>query len=466
MRQAIIVSGLGYGDEGKGHIVDALARHYNPALVVRHNGGPQASHNVITDDGRHHAFHQFGSGTLAGAATHLSRHMLIAPTYLAAEADDLALIGVPNAMDRLTIEQDAPLLTPWHTAVNMLREILRGDARHGSCGMGVGEATEDYLSCSEADIPTVGDAISLSHTMLRDKLQAVRDRMWQTYTHLLKDVQRRQREGEKMPGMLPAMMLMGKPGMVDDLVEDYKVILSKVGVVSRDYLPEMMRNDFTVIFEGAQGTLLDRWHGFYPYNSWTDTTYAGADDLLAGYDGQIVRLGVMRSYATRHGRGPFPTEMEDVNHDEPHNGTGMWQGAFRQGYLDLVMLRYALDVMGTTDGMVITHMDKWSGDVRYPVAVGYRCTDESLRFIMQYFHLADDGRTITGIKVNPDPHDTIYQQELTELLMKCEPIYKDYEGNAQQLMTLIEESSGCIPLQAVSYGPKPSDVIFRHINPS
>src|SRR5262245_62300875 len=114
-----LVAGLGYGDEGKGSIVDFLARQPRPGtragLVVRFNGGAQAAHNVVTEDGRHHTFAQFGSGTFTpGVRTHLSQHVLVDPLALVTEAEHLASLGVPDALDRLTVDREALVTTPYH----------------------------------------------------------------------------------------------------------------------------------------------------------------------------------------------------------------------------------------------------------------------------------------------------------------------------------------------------------------
>ena len=139
MRGAIVVAGLGFGDEGKGTTVDWLVRRHESALVVRYNGGAQAAHNVVLPDGRHHTFSQFGSGTLAGAETFLSRYMLVNPSAMLNEAAGLAGLGVVDPLSRVHVDEDALITTPFHIAANRAREQARGDGRHGSCGMGIRE---------------------------------------------------------------------------------------------------------------------------------------------------------------------------------------------------------------------------------------------------------------------------------------------------------------------------------------
>src|SRR5258707_5943403 len=140
----VIVVDLGYGDAGKGTVVDWLCspgQAGGPRTVVRFNGGAQAAHNVVTQDGRHHTFAQFGSGTLSapGTRTYLSRFMLVDPLALVGEAEHLARLGVAAPLALVAIDRDALLTTPYHQAANRAREAARGAARHGSCGMGVGE---------------------------------------------------------------------------------------------------------------------------------------------------------------------------------------------------------------------------------------------------------------------------------------------------------------------------------------
>ena len=117
MNKTFIVVGLGFGDEGKGSVVDSLVRKYNARLVVRFNGGSQCAHNVVTPDGRHHAFRQFGSGTFVpGVATLLSKYMLVDPMAAVVEASLLADIGVPDAFNRLYVDERAFVVTPYHKA--------------------------------------------------------------------------------------------------------------------------------------------------------------------------------------------------------------------------------------------------------------------------------------------------------------------------------------------------------------
>ncbi|MET7301258.1 adenylosuccinate synthetase [Embleya sp. NPDC005575] len=332
----IAVVDLGFGDAGKGTTVDRLcarAREEGQPVhaVVRFNGGAQAAHNVVTDDGRHHTFAQFGSGTFTpGTRTHLSRFMLVDPLALAAEAEHLRVLGVPEPLALLTVDREALLTTPYHAAANRARELARGADRHGSCGMGVGE-TAAFALAHPQDAPRVGDCASPG--LLRRRLTAVRDALSAEFGTPL---------GPDVSACVAAFLGFGRA----------------VRMVDRAYARELLRGG-PVVFEGAQGVLLDEWHGFHPYTTWSTTTFANAETLAAEAGEALYRLGVLRTYTTRHGAGPLPTEDAALTAalPDPHNGTGRWQGAFRVGHFDVPAHRYAVAVCGGVHGLALTHAD-------------------------------------------------------------------------------------------------------------
>jgi len=171
-RSAFLVVDLGFGDAGKGLLCDYLVRATRAPWVVRFNGGAQAGHNVVTADGRHHTFSQFGAGTFVpGVRTYLARDVVVHPTALASEARHLASVGVRDAMQRIQIDPECRVTTPFHQASNRVRELLRGIARHGSCGVGVGETVHDSLTTPEL---TLRFAELNTPERVRDKLFALR----------------------------------------------------------------------------------------------------------------------------------------------------------------------------------------------------------------------------------------------------------------------------------------------------
>ncbi|MET9213757.1 MULTISPECIES: adenylosuccinate synthetase [unclassified Nocardia] len=325
----LVVVDLGFGDAGKGATVDWLCApeaDLGVAAVVRFNGGAQAAHNVVAD-GRHHTFAQFGAGTFHGVPTVLSRHVLVEPIALAAESERLAALGVRDPLGLLAVDGRALLTTPIHIAANRAREDARGSSRHGSCGRGIGETAWYAL---EHDAPTVADC--RTPAILRDKL----DRLAAHYDALI---------GPSAHGY----------ESVDALVAMYRDFAGAVRVTDDGELTRAAARG-RLVFEGAQGVLLDEWRGLHPHTTWSTVEPRHARALIAEVGGTARVLGVTRTYMTRHGAGPLPTEAP-LGHPEPHNGTGPYQGAFRQGHLDPILLRYAIEVCGGIDGLVVNHLD-------------------------------------------------------------------------------------------------------------
>ncbi|GGM82714.1 adenylosuccinate synthetase [Lentzea pudingi] len=339
MNDHVIVVGLGFGDEGKGAVVDALCAEGSVSTVIRFNGGAQAAHNVIAD-GRHHTFSQFGSGTLAGVPTWLSRFVLVEPIALATESRELEALGVANPLSLVSVDAQALLTTPFHVAANRARERARGGDRHGSCGKGIGETAWYGLlaGAREGDVvegqrvlgepgpaPTVGDC--LNPNQLRQRLDAL-GRFYEP--------------------------LIGEGPSVDDLVGLYGAFADAVRITQGH---EGLLDAGRVVFEGAQGVLLDETYGFHPHTTWSTVVPRNARELLQGRPARVI--GVTRTYQTRHGAGPLPTEDPDVlaRFPERHNGTGEFQGALRAGHLDANLLRYSVDCCGGVDGLAVTHLD-------------------------------------------------------------------------------------------------------------
>lgn len=451
-RPVILVADLGYGDAGKGSIVDCLTRQVSARTVVRYNGGAQAAHNVIDPRGRHHTFAQFGSGTLvAGVRTHLSRFMLVDPLNLLREEQHLRALGVTDAVKRLTIDRAALVTTPYHQALNRLREIARNRERHGSCGLGIGETMADALALGERALH-VGDL--LEPIGLKQKLATLRD--WKI-TQLpglradLPDTEQVRRE----------LAVIEDAHFLDFLAETYRRLARPLTLVDSSYLAKVLA-DGPVIFEGAQGVLLDEWYGFHPYTTWSTTTFQNAETLLReqGYAEQVLRLGLLRAYATRHGRGPFVTEDAALAAvlPEAHNVPNAWQLAMRVGHFDAVAARYALSLTGPIDLLAVSHLDRVRDWPQWKIATHYQYRGEPDR-LSDYFTMR--AGELRDIRRSPQP-DLDYQAQLTRLLEQCVPQYQTLStrtNTIEDYLAHIARAVG-VPIGLVSAGPTALDKHF------
>jgi adenylosuccinate synthase len=446
--QAILITDLGYGDAGKGSIVDYLTRQTQAHTVIRYNGGAQAAHNVITPEGRHHTFAQFGSGTFVpGTRTHLSRFMLLHPLALLAEERHLQSLGIHDAFARLSIERQALVTTPFQQAANRIKEIARGDGRHGSCGMGVGETMSDWLAYGE-DVLFAGDLGDPAVTVR--KLKEIRE----IKLSQLKPVLQNTHENEWITRELEPFH---DSAFIEVTAAIYQHVARQVRLVDGDYLGRIVNQPGVTLFEGAQGVLLDEWYGYYPYNSWSTLTTKNADTLLleSGFIGEITKLGLIRGYATRHGAGPFVTEDTRLSAQIPdtHNGNNPWQREFRVGYLDFVALRYALNVTGRIDGLVVTNLDRMEAIEEWRYCNRYKVMEDSA-LIEDFFQM--DERGIRDIKIPADPANLGRQATLTDLLSKMRPIYDACLKDEAAYLELISQASG-VPVLCTSHGPTALD---------
>jgi adenylosuccinate synthase len=428
MANVVAVVGMQWGDEGKGSIVEALTRQLHCKLVCRFNGGGQAGHAVTLPDGRRHIFSQFGSGTLAGAATHLSRFMVVDPLAAMNEESALRQLGIWDAFSRMTIEETALVATPFHIATNRLREMSRGPKRHGSCGMGIGETVADSLAGHD----DVVRAFDLLHpTELRRKLKSIQERKYADVCALA--------GSSTAADFTEELGILKIREVVDWLVGDYAKFLNQgVSIVTARWLPEQLANPGHILFEGAQGVLLDQDYGFYPHCTWSDCTFGSVDRLVYGAC-PVRRLGVLRAFSTRHGAGPFPTERPDFARlgEGDHNQTNEWQGSFRIGAFDSVLAEYACSVVGHLDGLCITCVDRV--DRLGP-------TTEMCR---AYKDKPGSGCTVHGL-LKPEELSLECQESTGKWLQQVVPLYAQVD--TASLPRLISERLG-VPLAIISRGP-------------
>lgn len=421
MKRHAAVIGLGFGDEGKGSIVDYLTSRHGPygarhfSTVVRFNGGAQAGHRVVHNGTAPHIFSSFGSGFFNGLSTHHTEHMLVNPLAILTESEQLDRQWVGHAMQHLTIDRRALVTTDFHIEANRAAERARGDARHGSCGMGIGETVRFSLLHPDEAL-RVGD--------LQDK-KVLRRKLWALHDFYVDTV-----PTSAMPS-------------IDDSIGLYHDFANWSKIVDENYLPIVMANS-NVIFEGAQGILLDQDFGFHPYTTWSRTTTANIKDLP-----DVEAIGALRAYHTRHGAGPFPSEVEEFGRLVPDaaNVDGEWQGNFRVGHFDGVLARYAANVLtalGTPlDSVALTNVDRMPPGMRsintYRLWDGFETTD-----------------------LGPVPTNRDHQEMVTNLVLSAQPIpfvFHDW----QDLPDFIETCAGA-PILVTSRGPKAEDKVLTSAN--
>lgn len=327
--KASIVTGLAFGDEGKGITTDYLCSRWDTdkTLVIRHCGGQQAGHTVMLNKIKH-VHSNFGSGTLRGVPSYISEHCCIYPHTIKAELEILRSKGIEP---KLYVHPLAKLTTPLD--VHLGRQWERKN-HHGSCGIGVGAAMK-------------------RHYQLNHKIYAM-------------DI--------KYPEVLRTKILMLQLGHgffsqeIKEEIDQFIETCKQIPIEFWDYheLGDRMDKYEHVIFEGAQGILLDMDHGFFPHVTYANTTSKNALEICAGFSLRPDIYYVTRCYGTRHGRGwmPDPAELKLQNTEEEINVYNDWQGSLRYYEFDLELLNYALDADAqyvtdySTRNIVVTCLDQ------------------------------------------------------------------------------------------------------------
>lgn len=430
----VSVLGLAFGDCGKGLFIDFLCRHLGAHTVVRFNGGAQAGHNVVQPDGRSHTFSQFGAGTFVpGTMTVLAYPVVVHPTALLVEHEYLRRAGVDDALARLLIDARCRVTTPFHQAAGRMRELERGAQAHGSCGVGVGETAhhaqlhpEQALAYADLARP----AIAL------DKLEAIRKTLLGGFgsacrtqaNQLAYDAELRVLRDAAVPRRWLAAL---------------QYLVRHVAPAPREAVAERLHRPGTVLFEGAQGVLLDEWRGFHPHTTWSSIGPAAVEEVAAdaGQGAKIHHFGALRTYMTRHGAGPLPTHDARLDHlAEPHNGPDGWQGRFRRGHPDALLLRYALAVAAPLDGLLVSHLDVFE-------------RERALRWCLGYDIPNADGRALIGGIVPGVRGDMEHQAQLTRLLAAARPSYaRCATAGAFQFLSELEALAN-LPVLFGSRGP-------------
>ena len=317
--KARAVIGANFGDEGKGLMTDYLVHKHKSDLVIRFNGGAQAGHTVELADGRRHVFGHFGSGAFAGAATLLSKHFIVNPMIFKKER----LVLEEKAPVNLDIFIDifAPVTTPFDMLINQLVEKKRGLARHGSCGMGIGETIERGEQFFDLRVHHLRNTDSL-----RTLLYTIRDN-WVPIRKVQLEL------GDEFDHIIM------NDGLIESYIADVLYLLDHSQLCMSNTI---LRKAHNPIFEGAQGLLLDQGHEYFPYVTRSNTGIKNVLELM-GPDFDILDVTYMtRAYLTRHGAGPLRRELQKKPFSLIEDKTNIpndWQGNLRFAYLDIDLLK-------------------------------------------------------------------------------------------------------------------------------
>ncbi len=375
---ATIVVGGQWGDEGKGKIVDYLASQAD--MVVRYQGGNNAGHTVVVD-GQEHKMHLVPSGIFYGKLSVIGNGVVLDPAVLTREMAYLSQHGVSLAP--LRISECAHLIFPYHIRQDVHEEEQKGEARIGTTKLGIGPAYQDKSARTGIRVIDLLDEVDFP-TQLRRNLNAKNNLLRRLY---------------------------GDAGFSDEdyasMLADYQRYARGLAPFVTDTVPlieKAITGGLKVLFEGAQGTMLDLDHGTYPYVT-SSHPVAGGACIGAGIGPTLIDnvIGVVKCYTTRVGDGPFPTELKDdlgsLIRERGHEYGTTTGRPRRVGWLDLVVVAVARRTSGLR-GLALTRLDTLAGLPKVRVCVGYN---------------------YGGQRLDVFPHSL-------KVLSQCEPIYEDFAG--------------------------------------
>lgn len=421
---AFIVLGAQWGDEGKGKLTDYLAEEAN--VVVRFQGGNNAGHTVEVGE-KQYKLHLIPSGILHDDKLNvIGNGVAVDPNALFSEIDYLEREGVKVTPEKLIVSDRAQLIMPYHKILDILKEKARGKNDIGTTGKGIGPCyTDKYERCGIR-------VCDLLHTeIFKEKL----------------------RINIKDKNEYITKILGGEALDFEQIFNDYVKLGERLRPFVQDtsvrVYDEIKKNQ-TVLFEGAQGMLLDIDHGTYPYVTSSNTTAGGVSNGIGVGPTMITNVvGIAKAYTTRVGKGPFPTELEDETGEwirEKGHEYGTTTGRSRRcGWLDAVILKSTVRVCGLTS-LVVTKIDTLANLEKLKVCVGYNFEGK----VIDYFPAS------------------------LEDLAKCEPIYEEFDGwddsvadarsyeeipeNAKKYLKRIEELTET-KISIVSVGPRRDQTI-------
>ncbi|MCC2977010.1 adenylosuccinate synthase [Sphingomonas sp. PL-96] len=419
----VAVIGAQWGDEGKGKIVDWLAERAD--VVVRFQGGHNAGHTLVVD-GKTYKLSLLPSGIVRGTPSVIGNGVVLDPWALRDEVARLREQGVEVTPDTLRIADNCTLILPFHRDLDGLREDASGAGKIGTTRRGIGPAYEDKVGRRALRVCDLAHLDSLEPQL--DRLSAHHDAL---------------RAGFGEPPIDRAALL-------EQLREIAGFVLPFARPVWRD-LNEARTRGRRILFEGAQGVLLDIDHGTYPFVTSSNTiagTAAGGSGLGPGAVGFV--LGIAKAYTTRVGSGPFPTELEDATGQrlgERGHEFGTVTGRKRRcGWFDAVLVRQSVAVSGVT-GIALTKLDVLDGFEEISICTGYKLGDETLDYYPA--HAADQA------KVEPIYETMAGWQESTAGARS----WAELPAQAIKYIRRVEELIQC-PVALVSTSPEREDTIL------
>lgn len=327
MTKAQIVVGANFGDEGKGLVTDYLTHKPHKTIVIRHNGGSQAGHTVLTPDRRRHVFGHIGAGSFNGCPTYLSEYFIVNPMMLLKE---YAKLKEETPIPPIYIDKRAPLTTPYDMLLNQAVEQSRDNLRHGSCGIGINE-TITRIKNSDFDCKTIVHDI-FHPIRLREKLVEIRDNYVPARAKQL-GITLTQQHIDLIQS--------------DSLLTNYLHMLLDLLPITRTVSSEAFLEDYEhLVFEGAQGLLLDEYHKWFPHVTRSKTGVHNAVSILKNIHIESADVYyVTRTYLTRHGAGPLPYEYGEQiysNIVDETNVNNPFQGPLRFAPLNLDLLQESI----------------------------------------------------------------------------------------------------------------------------
>ena len=428
MGKNVVVLGTQWGDEGKGKIVDLLTE--KATAVVRFQGGHNAGHTLVID-GVKTALHLIPSGILRdGVQCIIGNGVVVAPDALLKEVRALEERGVP-VMERLRLSHASPLILPYHVALDQAREIKRGNAKIGTTGRGIGPAYEDKVARRGL---RVGD---LYQPEFADKLKEVME----FHNFSLKNYY----NVDEVSYEETLASCMDWAAQIKDIVVDAVDLVHTIRIAGGD-----------IMFEGAQGTLLDIDHGTYPFVTSSNTTAGGVacgSGVGPLYLDQI--MGITKAYTTRVGSGPFPTELPSEDGVGEHlarvgHEKGTTTGRSRRcGWFDAALVKHSIRV-NSVNAICLTKLDVLDGLDVVKVCVGYKDADGNM---MNVPASADQFEKITPVyeELPGWSESTVGANKLEQL-----------PENAKAYVRFIEKAIEA-PIDIISTGPdRVETIVLRH----